>query len=178
MLTQFNSHTLNTHIAASYPPVVFGGPQKRGFVDVLTASQTPKSANWYKGSADAVRQQLDSILDAFRGMDLPDELLILSGQALYRMVSCAVPCCAIPCCLMLCCAMLCKVMLNCAMPCLLWYPMGHAANYDHYCYNWQLWCMLPAGLCRPAADSPQQQRRHHHCHTCCGLGPGQLQGLL
>ncbi|DBB12890.1 TPA: hypothetical protein ACH3X3_005650 [Trebouxia sp. C0006] len=85
VLTQFNSHTLNTHIAASYPPVVFGGPQKRGFVDVLTASQTPKSANWYKGSADAVRQQLDSILDAFRGMDLPDELLILSGQALYRM---------------------------------------------------------------------------------------------
>ncbi len=67
--------------------MVFGGPQKRGFVDVLTASQTPKSANWYKGSADAVRQQLDSILDAFRGMDLPDELLILSGSALYRMVS-------------------------------------------------------------------------------------------
>ena len=95
MLTQFNSHTLNTHIAASYPPVVFGGPQKRGFVDVLTASQTPKSANWYKGSADAVRQQLDSILDAFRGMDLPDELLILSGQALYRMVSCAVLCYAV-----------------------------------------------------------------------------------
>lgn len=86
VLTQFNSHTLNTHIAANYPPVVFGGPQKRGFVDVLTASQTPKSANWYKGSADAVRQQLDSILDAFRGMALPDELLVLSGQALYRMV--------------------------------------------------------------------------------------------
>lgn len=85
VLTQFNSHTLNTHIAANYPPVVFGGPQKRGFVDVLTASQTPKSANWYKGSADAVRQQLDSILDAFRGMALPDELLVLSGQALYRM---------------------------------------------------------------------------------------------
>ena len=86
VLTQFNSHTLNTHIAASYPPVIFGGPQKRGFVDVLTASQTPKSANWYKGSADAVRQQLDSILDAFRGINLPDELLVLSGQALYRMV--------------------------------------------------------------------------------------------
>ena len=87
MLTQFNSHTLNTHIAANYPPVVFGGPQKRGFVDVLTASQTPKSTNWYKGSADAVRQQLDSILDAFRGMSLPDDLLVLSGQAIYRMVS-------------------------------------------------------------------------------------------
>ena len=86
VLTQFNSHTLNTHIAANYPPIVFGGPQKRGFVDVLTASQTPKSANWYKGSADAVRHQLDSILDAFRGMNLPDELLVLSGQALYKMV--------------------------------------------------------------------------------------------
>lgn len=86
VLTQFNSHTLNTHIAANYPPIVFGGPQKKGFVDVLTASQTPKSANWYKGSADAVRQQLDSILDAFRGMNLPDELLVLSGQAIYKMV--------------------------------------------------------------------------------------------
>lgn len=86
MLTQFNSHTLNTHIAANYPPVSFGGPQKRGFVDVLTASQTPGSTKWYKGSADAVRQQLDAILDAFRGMSLPDELLVLSGQALYKMV--------------------------------------------------------------------------------------------
>lgn len=91
VLTQFNSHTLNTHIAENYPPVIFGGPQKRGFVDVLTASQTPKSANWYKGSADAVRQQLDSILDAFRGMNLPDELLVLSGQAIYKMVMCARP---------------------------------------------------------------------------------------
>ncbi len=42
----------------------------------------------------------------------------------------------------------------------------------------QPWSMLLAGLCRSAADSPQQQCRHHHCHTCCGLGPGQLQGLL
>lgn len=106
VLTQFNSHTLNTHIAANYPPVVFGGPQKRGFVDVLTASQTPKSANWYKGSADAVRQQLDSILDAFRGMDLPDELLVLSGQALYRMVSHTLLFRAVHCWTGLCCAAL------------------------------------------------------------------------
>lgn len=97
VLTQFNSHTLNTHIAENYPPIVFGGPQKRGFVDVLTASQTPKSANWYKGSADAVRQQLDSILDAFRGMNLPDELLVLSGQAIYKMVMCGCPVVLFPC---------------------------------------------------------------------------------
>lgn len=42
--------------------------------------------SWSKGSADAVRMQLDSILDAFRGINLPDELLVLSGQALYKMV--------------------------------------------------------------------------------------------
>lgn len=64
----------------------FGGPQKRGFVDVLTASQSHQSVSWSKGSADAVRMQLDSILDAFRGINLPDELLVLSGQALYKMV--------------------------------------------------------------------------------------------
>ena len=86
-MTQFNSHSLNSHIAANYPPISFGAPQKRGFVDVLTSQQTPTGSAWYKGSADAVRQQLDSILDAFRGITLPDELLVLSGQALYRMVS-------------------------------------------------------------------------------------------
>ena len=55
-------------------------------MDVLTASQSHQSVSWSKGSADAVRMQLDSILDAFRGMNLPDELLVLSGQALYKMV--------------------------------------------------------------------------------------------
>jgi hypothetical protein len=32
---------LNTHISNSYPPAVFGGPKKQGFVDVLACHQVP-----------------------------------------------------------------------------------------------------------------------------------------
>ena len=86
MLTQFNSHTLNTHITNSYPPAVFGGPKKQGFVDVLACHQTPDYNAWYRGSADAVRRNLPVILEQYRGAGVPEELLILSGQAVYRMV--------------------------------------------------------------------------------------------
>ena len=86
VLTQFNSHTLNTHITNSYPPAVFGGPKKQGFVDVLACHQTPNDNAWYRGSADAVRRNLPAILEQYRGAGVPDELLILSGQALYNMV--------------------------------------------------------------------------------------------
>lgn len=87
VVTQFNSHALNTHLSQAYPPAVFGGPQKQGFVDVLAAHQTPTEASWYLGSADAVRRNLPSIFEDYRGSMLPDDMLILSGQALYRMVS-------------------------------------------------------------------------------------------
>jgi hypothetical protein len=49
-------------------------------------AQTPTEATWYRGSADAVRRNLPVILEDYRGALLPDDLLILSGQALYRMV--------------------------------------------------------------------------------------------
>ncbi|KAK9828450.1 hypothetical protein WJX72_000056 [[Myrmecia] bisecta] len=85
VLTQFNSHTLNTHITSCYPPAVFGGPAQQGWVDVLACHQTPDYSLWYRGSADAVRRNLSAILEPYRGAGLPDEVLILSGQALYRM---------------------------------------------------------------------------------------------
>jgi len=40
----------------------------------------------YRGSADAVRRNLPVVLEPYRGTAVPDDLLILSGQALYRMV--------------------------------------------------------------------------------------------
>lgn len=58
----------------------------QGYVDVLAAQQTTTEKDWYKGSADAVRRNLPMILEPFRGATLPDELLVLSGHALYRMV--------------------------------------------------------------------------------------------
>jgi glucose-1-phosphate adenylyltransferase len=76
VLTQFNSASLNRHINQTYRPAPFGD----GFVDVLAAQQTPDSADWFQGTADAVRQYLW----LFESWDVRD-YLILSGDHLYRM---------------------------------------------------------------------------------------------
>ena len=52
VLTQFNSASLNRHIAQTYRLDVFSD----GFVEVLAAEQTPESSDWFQGTADAVRQ--------------------------------------------------------------------------------------------------------------------------
>ena len=52
VLTQFNSASLNRHIAQTYRLDMFSG----GFVEVLAAEQTPDSSDWFQGTADAVRQ--------------------------------------------------------------------------------------------------------------------------
>lgn len=76
LLTQFHTASLHRHIQSVYHFDPFGG----GFVDILSAEQTEKSADWYQGTADAVRRNLQH----FRSF--PHELvLILSGDQLYRM---------------------------------------------------------------------------------------------
>ncbi len=52
VLTQFNSASLNRHIAQTYRLDMFSD----GFVEVLAAEQTPDSSDWFQGTADAVRQ--------------------------------------------------------------------------------------------------------------------------
>ncbi|KAL7585901.1 hypothetical protein Lser_V15G45740 [Lactuca serriola] len=83
VLTQFNSASLNRHIARTYfgNGVNFGD----GFVEVLAATQTPGEAgmNWFQGTADAVRQFTWVFEDA-KNKDIED-ILILSGDHLYRM---------------------------------------------------------------------------------------------
>src|SRR5215510_15138613 len=76
VLTQFNSASLNRHIAQTYRFSQFSN----GFVEIIAAEQTPESPHWYRGTADAVRQVLPHIRDW--GIDT---LLILSGDHLYRM---------------------------------------------------------------------------------------------
>ncbi|MEB3177853.1 MAG: glucose-1-phosphate adenylyltransferase [Nostocaceae cyanobacterium] len=76
VLTQFNSASLNRHIARTYNFPGFND----GFVEVLAAQQTPENPNWFQGTADAVRQYL-WLLEEW---DV-DEYLILSGDHLYRM---------------------------------------------------------------------------------------------
>ena len=76
VLTQYNSASLNKHIATTYRFSNFAD----GFVEILAAEQTPESGQWFQGTADAVRQVLPHIRD-WR----IDTLLILSGDHLYRM---------------------------------------------------------------------------------------------
>jgi glucose-1-phosphate adenylyltransferase len=76
LLTQFHTASLHRHIQTTYHFDPFGG----GFVDILSAEQTEKSADWYQGTADAVRRNLQH----FRSF-AHDLVLILSGDQLYRM---------------------------------------------------------------------------------------------
>ncbi|MEM1115978.1 MAG: glucose-1-phosphate adenylyltransferase [Bacteroidota bacterium] len=76
VLTQYNSASLNRHVARTYRFDRFG----HGFVTILAAEQTPDSDTWFQGTADAVRQCLQHI-DAYPHR----RVLILSGDQLYRM---------------------------------------------------------------------------------------------
>jgi glucose-1-phosphate adenylyltransferase len=76
VLTQFLSVSLHRHIANTYK----FDPFSRGFVEVLAAQQTNEAADWYQGTADAVRQNIRYVHE-----DGCTEVLILSGDQLYRM---------------------------------------------------------------------------------------------
>jgi len=76
ILTQFNSVSLHRHISTTYNFDAY----HTGWVQILAAEQTMQSADWYQGTADAVRKQLFEIL-ATRA----EYVLILAGDHLYRM---------------------------------------------------------------------------------------------
>ena len=76
ILTQFNSVSLHRHISQAFNFDVF----HTGWVQIWAAEQTPQSADWYQGTADAVRKQLFEI-QATRA----EYVLILAGDHLYRM---------------------------------------------------------------------------------------------
>lgn len=76
VLTQYNSASLNSHIARSYVFDRF----RRGFVTILAAEQTATSETWYQGTADAVRQSMPHVRNYPH-----DAVVILSGDQLYTM---------------------------------------------------------------------------------------------
>ncbi len=85
VLTQFNSVSLHRHIRRTYMFDQFGG----GFVEILAAQQTLDNAEWYQGTADAVRQNLRYIeqpghrlrADSLRRSTVPHELRRNDGHA-------------------------------------------------------------------------------------------------
>ena len=76
VLTQFNSFSLNRHIHRTYTFDAF----RRGFIEIIAAEQTNEGAQWFQGTADAVRRVLSHI-----SVYEPKYVLILSGDQLYRM---------------------------------------------------------------------------------------------
>ncbi len=76
ILTQFNSVSLHRHITRTYNFDSF----HQGWVQIWAAEQTMESADWYQGTADAVRKQ--SLEIQVTGAKY---VLILAGDHLYRM---------------------------------------------------------------------------------------------
>ncbi len=76
VLTQYNSVSLHRHITRTYQFDAF----HTGWVQIWAAEQTTQSADWYQGTADAVRKQLFEIRSS-----RTQHVLVLAGDHLYRM---------------------------------------------------------------------------------------------
>jgi len=76
VITQYNSESLNRSVFQTYKFDIFS----KGYIQILTAEQTPDNKDWFQGTADAIRKNLKHISDRF-----VDTIIILSGDQLYRM---------------------------------------------------------------------------------------------
>jgi glucose-1-phosphate adenylyltransferase len=76
VLTQYQSESLNSHIANTYKFDMFSS----GYVEVLAAEQSDDHSDWFQGTADAVRQCMKHI-----GPERWNDIAILGGDQLYRM---------------------------------------------------------------------------------------------
>ena len=77
VLTQYKAHSLIQHIQRGWG---FLRGEFNEFIELLPAQQRTEGENWYKGTADAVYQNLDIIRD-----HAPDYVLILAGDHVYKM---------------------------------------------------------------------------------------------
>ncbi|MFZ5801864.1 MAG: glucose-1-phosphate adenylyltransferase [Candidatus Omnitrophota bacterium] len=76
VLTQFNSVSLHRHLHRSYPYGMFDGMS----IELLAAEQTLSTADWFQGTADAVRKHFHHY-----PLASTKTFLVLSGDHLYRM---------------------------------------------------------------------------------------------
>ena len=75
--TQYKAHSLIRHTQRGWN---FFRAERNEFLDVLPASQRGGNESWYKGTADAVTQNID-IVDSY---DV-DYVIILAGDHIYKM---------------------------------------------------------------------------------------------
>ncbi|PKH23835.1 glucose-1-phosphate adenylyltransferase [Enterobacterales bacterium CwR94] len=77
VITQYQSHTLVQHIQRGWS---FLNEEMNEFVDLLPAQQRSTAEHWYRGTADAVAQNLD-IVRRYGAQ----YILILAGDHIYKM---------------------------------------------------------------------------------------------
>jgi len=77
VLTQYKSHSLLRHLQRGWN---FLRGEANEFIDLLPAQQRVNEAYWYRGTADAVYQNID-ILKSYG----PEYILILAGDHVYKM---------------------------------------------------------------------------------------------
>jgi glucose-1-phosphate adenylyltransferase len=76
VLTQYKSHSLLRHLQRGWN---FLRGEADEFIDLLPAQQRVDEAYWYRGTADAITQNID-ILRAYG----PDYILVLAGDHVYK----------------------------------------------------------------------------------------------
>jgi glucose-1-phosphate adenylyltransferase len=77
VLTQYQPHSLNEHIGIGKP---WDLDRLRGGVHLRQPYLGRAAGDWYRGTADAVYQNLDFVLD-----NRADTVLVLSGDHIYKM---------------------------------------------------------------------------------------------
>ena len=76
VLTQYKSHSLLRHLQRGWS---FLRGQMNEFIDLLPAQQRVGEEHWYRGTADAIYQNLD-IIRSYR----PKYVLVLAGDHIYK----------------------------------------------------------------------------------------------
>ena len=79
VVTQYKSHSLLRHLQRGWG---FLRGEVNEFVDLMPAQQRVDEESWYRGTADAVFQNID-ILENYR--PAPEYVLILAGDHVYKM---------------------------------------------------------------------------------------------
>ncbi len=78
VITQYKSHSLLRHLQRGWS---FLRNEMGEFVDLLPAQQRIHEEHWYRGTADAIWQNLDII----RNSTPPEYIVILAGDHIYKM---------------------------------------------------------------------------------------------
>jgi len=77
VVTQYKSHSLLRHLQSGWSFLRY---QMNEFIDLLPAQQRVDEVHWYRGTADAIYQNVDIIRDYG-----PKYIVVLAGDHIYKM---------------------------------------------------------------------------------------------